>query len=329
MFGQKATNKLTEPITDSLFFNETNKWFSAWELISKDVYNIDNLIPVEFVFFDDKFVYSTSNITIPKGKFIKGPKLLNASFAWKRTLHNDSIILPDKNIVPVGLMSFASELQGKTNKSFFVMPLLSFWKKAGVSSKELGIENLVTGVFIHEFSHSQQMQNFGKKMTEYEKNNHFGIDFSDDIVQNLFDKDSSYTKLYIHELNTFYEASKENNTRIKDSLIKVGIGVLQKRHNKFFTGKYESLKKIDEFFLTMEGLGQFTMYCWLINPKGANLSVRTAVQGVRRNKKRWSQDEGFALFLILEQLSGSKNWSKRMFGNETDSVIKLINQKIK
>src|SRR5687767_12863107 len=182
LFGSCVSAERPEPVEDPVFFKGLSKWFSAWELISKEVYHLDSLAPVEFVFFDEQFVYSTSNITVPGGEPVKGPELLNHQFVWKKALHNDTITLPDNSRVPVGLMSFASELKGEKNKSFFVMPLPQFWNEAGVTSKELGNDNLVTGVFLHEFSHSQQMQNFGRRITELENANDFGIEFSDDIV---------------------------------------------------------------------------------------------------------------------------------------------------
>lgn len=328
LFASCVSADRAQPVEDPAFFNGLSKWFSAWELISKDVYHLDSLAPVEFVFFDEQFVYSTSNITVPGGEPVKGPELLNHQFVWKRAIHKDTITLPDNSRVPVGLMSFAAELKGEKNKSFFVMPLPQFWNKAGVTSKELGNDNLVTGVFLHEFSHSQQMQNFGRRITELENANDFGIEFSDDIVQHLFDKDSLYTAMFTNENNIFYEAVHEKDSAVKKSLISAGMDAFQTRHNKFFTAKYESLKNIDEFFLTMEGLGQFTMYAWLTHKNGANLPAETAIAGIRRGKNHWSQEEGFALFLLLAQLSDPDNWAKPMFGDKTESVITLINQKL-
>jgi hypothetical protein len=325
----QTIQKQIEPVTNASFVNEVGQWFSAWELICRDVYRINKLESVEFVFFDDKYVYSTSNITVFKGEIIKGPKLLNRSFTWKKSLHNNSITLPDKKKVSIGLMSFASEMKGEKNSSYFVMPLPSFWLKAGVKSDELGLDNLVTGVFLHEFSHSQQMRNFGKQITEFEKNNKFETDFSDDIVQNLFQKNSAYSQLYAEEVDTFYDASTEINKTTKEFLVKKGISLLRKRHANFFTEKYENLKQIDELFLTMEGFGQYTMYAWLTHKQGANLPTEVAVKGVRRSEKWWSQDEGFALFLILEKLSKPKDWAGKMVGSKTESVINLVLQELK
>lgn len=328
LFGACVSADRAKPVEDPAFVNGLSKWFSAWELVSKDIYHLDSLAPVEFVFFDSQFVYSTSNITVPEGDLVNGPELLDRKFVWKRAVHNDSITLPDKQRVPVGLMSFAAELPGEKNKSFFVMPLPGFWKQAGVTSRELGDDNLVTGVFLHEFSHSQQMQNFGRRITEFEKASDFGIEFSDDIVQHLFGKDSLYTEMFKNENNIFYKAVNVKVSALKGSLIGAGIDAFRSRHNKYFTGKYESLKNIDEFFLTMEGLGQFTMYAWLTHKNGANLPTETAVAGVRRGKNHSSQEEGFALFLILAQFSDPGNWAKQMFGDKTESVITLINQKL-
>jgi len=79
-------------------------------------------------------------------------------------LHNDSITLPDNSIISISLLSFAAEIPNQ-DKSYFVMPLPDFWQQSGVSSNNLGLDNLITGIFIHEFTHSQQMQNFGKRIT--------------------------------------------------------------------------------------------------------------------------------------------------------------------
>ena len=303
------------------FYNATKKWFSAWKLISKEIYKIDKLIPVDFVFFDDKYVYSTSTYGIQAGNTVRGNNFMNLKFQWKRKQHNDSLILPDKTVLPLNLMSFAAENAGG-GKPFFVMPLPGFWAQAGVSSKELGMENLITGVFLHEFSHSQQMQNFGKKITEYEGHHNFNIDFNDDIVQNIFSKDTSYSKLYAKEIEFFYSAIKSN--MFDEVTIGEGLSMLHERQAKYFRGEFKSFHEIDNLFLTMEGLGQYSMFLWLTHSKGGNLKKEVAIDGVRRGGSWWSQDEGFALFLILEKLTLSKKWIGGMFGDKTESVTDLI-----
>lgn len=76
----------------------------------------------------------------------------------------------------------------------------------------------------------------------------------------------------------------------------------------------------------MEGLGQYSMYLWLTDPRGGNIENDLAIQGVRRGGKWWSQVEGFALFLVLGKLKAPDAWARDMFGDKIDSVIDLINE---
>ena len=309
--------------------DEVKNWFSAWELVSKKIYKINELKPVEFVFFDEKYIYSTSKVSINNGELIDGPGILGKKLVWKRSVHDGELKLPDGKVIPVGLVSFASPLKMDNQNSFFVMPLLEFWRSAGVESKELGLEKLITGVFLHEFSHTQQMQNFGAKISEYEQKYKFEVEFSDDVIQDYFEKDSLYNSVFRQEVKLFYDVAEVGDRSKSIDLTKQALENFKSRQNKYFIGNKEHFREIDEFFLTMEGLGQFTMYAWLIHPKGGNMSPEIALKGVRRGGKSWSQEEGLALFLVLDKLSKSKHWSKLMFGNKTESVIKLIETQIR
>jgi hypothetical protein len=45
-------------------------------------------------------------------------------------------------------------------------------------------------------------------------------------------------------------------------------------------------------------------------------------------RSSWSQDEGFALFLILDKLTLPETWVKDMFGYKTKSIVDLIIRKL-
>lgn len=62
---------------DLAFYNATKKWFTAWKLVSKEIYKVDRVAPVDFVFFDDKYIYSTSLTSIKNGGVVRGYNLMN------------------------------------------------------------------------------------------------------------------------------------------------------------------------------------------------------------------------------------------------------------
>lgn len=324
VFAQSRAKELNN---DAAFSKAVSKWFSAWQLLSKDIYKIKKVQPVDFVFFDDRYVYSTSRITIRNGTPVNGCNLMNLQLKWNKKLHKDSIVLPNNTKIPVGLMSFAAEAAGKNNSPFFVMALPQVWKKYGVASKELGLDNLITGVFLHEFSHSQQMNNFGKRITDFEQQQKWPVEFNDDVIQSIFINDSAYTNSYKNETAIFYQSVQNNALNLQQ--IEEGLKLMSERREKHFTDRYASLTEAENLFLTMEGLGQYSMYSWLIHPRGANIIKELAIEGVRRKRNRWSQDEGFALFLVLDKLSAPNLWVQQMFGKEYENVLNLIKQKMK
>lgn len=326
LFCSFHTDGKTVKLTNDSALQTAQSWFKAWELVSQHIYKLKTYSPVEFVFFDEEYVYSTSTVSVPNGEIIDGPALFDKKFIWKKAAHSGMLTLPDSQRVPVGLMSFASPLEAK--KSFFVMPLVSFWKTAGVISNEIGIELLVTGVFLHEFSHTQQMQNFGKRMSEYEANNTFAVSFSDDIVQDYFSKDSLYEKRFREEVSMFYEASAAKDKSTLKKLTAQALRMHGTRQKDYFTGEHNILKEIDDFFLTMEGLGQYSMYAWLIHTNGGNVAPNIALKAVRRGGKYWSQEEGLSLFLLLNKFVKPAKFGSLMFGNETVSAVNLIKKNI-
>lgn len=298
-------------------------WFTAFELVSNDVFHLPAEPAPLMLFFDKTFVYTTSAISAPAGDTINGPSLLGEKLTWKKAEHHGQLILPDGQKVPVGLMTFAAPLKGGNRKSFFVMAAPPYWDEAGIESAELGMDKMLTGVFLHEFAHTRQMQGVGARVDQIDSTHTFDMPLSDDIVQNYYKKDSAYVKLFRAEVNTFYRAAFAANEKVARSLAAKALVLLKKRQAKYFSGKKYILKELDNIFLTMEGLGQYSAVAWLIHPQGADMPFEKAVNGFRRKGGQWSQEEGLALFLILNRLSKT-DWANDIFGKKPKTVIALL-----
>ncbi len=293
------------------------KWLSAWDYMSKSVQKIDNKIEVDYVLFNDKYVYSTSNITVPKGKeiTIEGNKK-----KWYKIEHHGKIVLPNKEIFIPAISVFTIPSTKNNNIPFFVMPLNSFWEKNGLKSKNSTIENLTTAIFLHEFSHTQQLKTFGRKISVFEKDSNFKVDLTDNLIQDLYEDDINYKTIFQFEINHLYNAIENKNDSIKfKTNLKIGINYFKKRQAYFQNLK---LVDIDNQFLTIEGLGQYLMYLWLSCDKGGALSKKEAIEEVRRNKRNWSQDEGLILFLIQDCISKNNEWLGHI--NQGTTITKQI-----
>lgn len=307
--------------------NWLEEWLSSWELISKEVFKLPETHPPIMLFYDDNYVYTTSEIATPNGVDFNGPNFFNIELAWKREAHNDTITIPDGKRVPLQLMTFAAPSEKENVESFFVMAAPSFWENVGLDSKEVGLKKMLTGVFLHEFTHTRQMNGIGSKITEFENNYKFKFDVSDDMIQDYFSGDSTYVHLFNKEVDLFYRAATAENKNEAREFARKGMELLTYRQANYLMPEKEILIEMDNIFLTMEGLGQYAMVSWLTHPKGGNVSFATAVKATRRGKESWSQDEGLALILLYERLVSNPDW-KIMFTTNSPDIVSLIKKEI-
>ena len=142
------------------------KWLSAWELMSDQLLKLPRVAPPEILFFDDEYVYTTSGISAPDGVAYAGPTYFGHPLPWRKARHDDTITLPSGQIIPVQLATFAAPAEGEAKASFFVMAAPSFWRAAGVKTGLNNFDSFLTGIFIHEFSHTRQMRGFNPKIDQ-------------------------------------------------------------------------------------------------------------------------------------------------------------------
>lgn len=322
---KKDTIKSENEIEEGLI--GVQEWFDAWELIAADILEIQAQEPPLLIFFNDQYVFTNSNEPAKNSIKVNGPTYFGKELHWSKAEHYDSLTLPTGQKVPIGLMSFAGSTSNGSEEAFFIMGVPSFWKDAKVTSNELGDENLYTSVFLHEFAHSQQNRIFGVRLDQFEKSNEFKFELSDDMIQEDFEKDSAYLKDVKDEIATFYRAfHSDNNKETKQLLIK-GLNMYKQRQEKYFVKERAIYKTLDDFFLTMEGIGQYVAVAWLTHPEGADLSIEHAVEGMRRGGKWWSQDESLALFLIYNKIT-KPDLGSEMFGTKLYTINQLLEEQV-
>lgn len=296
-------------------------WFRAWELVDRQLLLLPADQPPEMVFYDDTWVYTTAATA---GSPMNGPGMYGKPLQWKKARHADTLTLPDGQRVPVGLMSFAAP--SPDGRSFFVMAAPAFWKAAGIESSAFTLDKMLTGVFLHEFTHTRQQKSFGRLVDSIERVHTFQeVPLSDDIVQGYFKADSDYVRNFREEIDAFYTAAAATDKKEAEDAIQKGLTLLKARQAKYFTGNREILKTLDDIFLSMEGLGQYVAVYWLMHPQGGQVNRDAAISGFRRKRNQWSQEEGLAMFLALTRLK-EKDWVKYQFNKKPRTIVELLEQ---
>lgn len=303
-------------------------WFKAWELVNRELLSLPTNRPPEMFFYDDTWTYTTFAAAVPGASPMTGPGLYRQPLKWWKARHGDTLTLADGQRVPIGLMSFAASTP--EGQSFFVMAAPAFWKAAGIESSAFTLDKMLTGVFLHEFTHTRQQKSFGHLVDSIERVHTFKeVPLSDDIVQGYFKADSDYVRSFREEIDAFYSAAAATEKEQAKAAVRKGLTLLKARQTKYFTGDKEILKTLDGIFLSMEGLGQYIAVYWLIHPHGGNVNREAAVSGFRRKRNQWSQEEGLAMFLALTRLA-EQSWVKDQFSERprtiVDSLEEIVNK---
>ncbi|MEP6730093.1 MAG: hypothetical protein ABJE10_05625 [bacterium] len=239
---------------------------------------------------------------------------------WRGAIHGGRIILPDGKVIPPNVTSFAAPADSG-NGGFFVMSLPSVWRAQGVKSG-LGVEGLMDVVLLHELMHTRQFYYANPKLAELTRRYNLSADMSDDDLQHAFEKNAAYVADYAKERDLLFASAAATDARESKRLACEALSTLRARRTRWFTGNSAQWAPLDEIFLTMEGLGQWTAYAWLVGDRGPHLKAAVAQREIRRGGKHWTQDEGLALFLVIDR--HVKNWQTLAFAQEPLTAEALL-----
>jgi hypothetical protein len=294
-----------------------NRWFAAWELTSKQILHLPDAPPPTVVLYDSSCVYTTSEVTVAAPPVDNGPVLQGAKLPWRAALHGDSLTLPDASRVPVQLMSFANS--DRKTGPFFVMAAPHYW---GPRNQEFGL----TPVFLHEFAHTRQVGGMTKIIGPIDSTWKYAEELDDDAVQTHFDSDSTYVAVYKAERDLLYRAAMADSVASVRALAAEALAMIRRRHARWFTGENAVFATLDDIFLSLEGAGQWAGYAWLAHPAGGRLTRAAAIEKMSGRRRRWSQDEGLGLFLVVDRLFPA--WPTLVFAETSIGAVELLERSI-
>ena len=241
--------------------------------------------------------------------------------SWQGSPYKSKVLLPDGSLIPSGVVSFAAPVNGSSTAGFFVMSLPSIWRSHNIQSG-LGLERLMDVVLLHEMSHTQQFYFANPMIDALSARYHLGDEIGDDSIQDTFSKDPAYVKAYESECELLYKAAGASTDVDARMYARQALHAMRHRRQTWFTGSGIYWNTVDDVFLTMEGIGQWTAFAWLTDPNGPGLKPQFAISEIRRKRNHWTQDEGLALILVIDRLL--PGWQKLVFAAKPQLAESLL-----
>lgn len=286
----------------------TQKALATWQDYKASKLSLANEIPPTIVLFDAQCRYI--------GKAA-------GSVEWQAAPHDGMVPMPFGEPVPAAVTS-ATMTDEATGAYFFAMALPSIWIEAGAA--QANDTDFLIGVFLHEFMHVSQVPLLDAAFKRAALLPRPEGDLDDDAVQRHWQKDPVYSAVYEKERNLLFEAANEPDAEKAKALAKQALALMDARQAHFFTGEQTYWRAYDDIFLTMEGVGQWLNYQWQADPKGSNLDPLAAQAKARGRGRWWTQDEGLALFLVVDRFL--PGWAQKAFAPEPVLGIELLREAV-
>jgi hypothetical protein len=133
-------------------------------------------------------------------------------------------------------------------------------------------------------------------------------------------------KAFNAENDLLYRAAADESKDEVRALAREALAMIKARQARWFTGDEAVFAQLDSMWLSMEGSGQWIAYAWLKDPKGGRLTAQEAVDKMRGRKRWWSQEEGLALFLVIDRLLPS--WPSLAFHDPSIGAVELLERAV-
>ena len=234
--------------------------------------------------------------------------------------HSGSIPLPDGETAPAMLAAFAGSY-GPGDQPYLVMAMPSLWRADAKNQADPNLPLLIRAVFAHEMTHTVQTKAFGEWLSDVEKRLTLPEGLDDDIIQTRFGKNSEFAAAFAGERGLLFQAANEPNASVRRALLTTAVSMMSSRRGRYFTGEDAIYSELEDIFLNMEGLGQWVAYQVAL---GDGMSPADAQNFIRRGRNRWSQDAGFAAFLVIDALV--PDWRNRVLDGRPASVLTLLTE---
>jgi len=185
------------------------------------------------------------------------------------------------------------------------------------------IEEFVQQLLIYEMTQARQIGVIQRRLAELARTSALPRDVDSDVVQRRFQSVPGFRQAFETERDLFLRAAGETNACTRQDLTANALSMVRRRHARYFSGSNQVYAELEDLFLAQQGGARWAAYKFA-KARARSPGDADVFQFVRGNS--WSQDEGFALFLLLDALV--PGWQAQIFSPAPASPIRLLQEAI-
>jgi hypothetical protein len=124
------------------------------------------------------------------------------------------------------------------------------------------------------------------------------------------------------EVSLLLRAAAEPDAGQRAALTERALAALHTRRCTWYRGEDAPYAELEDLYLDMEGVASWTAYQMAVRRRGSGESELDVLERFRNNRKWWSQEEGLALYLLLDRTV--PDWRRRAFPPQLASAVALL-----
>jgi len=224
--------------------------------------------------------------------------------------HRGTVLLPNRVEIPIGVKA-STALYRDDRATFLVMSMPSVWRRDRRHAMKPFLDEYLQGVFTHELTHNLQLVRINRRLRRLLRMSDVPGRLTDDVIQARFRNERGFARSVETERDLYYRAVQARDAVSRRVLVDKALGMTKGRHAQYFTDANAAYVEIEGLFLTMEGAAQWAAYSLTRARDSRGLGDLAAMKLVRDDRRYWSQDQGLALFILLDAMV--PDWQERMF----------------
>jgi hypothetical protein len=308
----------------------TARWIEravgGWEVVSRDALQLPAAAPPWMVFYDATCAWHVG----AEPGFDPASSVTPAGLTWngaplevRAVAHSGEVALPDGSRWPAASNTARASFLRGTAATFFVVATPAAWRRDAAIAAGPDVDEFFLGVTLHELTHTRHLPLVIERLKAVgARRGLSSLALDDDVVQTTFGGDAAFRAAFETERDLFYAAAATVDRAQRRATIRRALDAVNARRNAHFTGDKAYYRDLEDVFLAMEGAGQWASYVFARRTR----TPAEALAFVRANKKYWSQEEGLALFLLLDL--EVPNWRGIVFGAVDVGPFALLEQAI-
>jgi hypothetical protein len=300
----------------------------GWARASRDFLEIDpNPLPRTVLFDSSCAWHLATEVGDPPGSTrIETPLRFGGRPVPVRALaHDGTVVLPNGARIPAEVIAVAMPHPGGEG-AFFVLALPDLWRRHPQVSQDAHLAIRIPSVALHEMIHTRQVPELRRLVSTIGDRFDLPAQFDDDAVEKRFRDSDEYRMMFVAERDLLYDAVAEMDLSRRKALVSEALSIAQRRRERFFTGDDEVYSELEGLFLNMEGIAEWVRFKHhQADPAWPNTDA-DIIAFLRGQENSWSQDEGLALSLLLDEMV--PDWKRQIFSPEMPSPLAILRDAI-